>query len=155
MFLSRVISHDQLVIHMQKHSDGQESIYFVKYVIEAMQEVRERDAEAEAKKQVEVWKKVKDELQIAQKDMEVKLEKIRNEIDELENDVKYYKERASKEKKKRRRVEKKHSKGVDEVIELNEKVNKLKRKLLENEEESHSAWKVKELTNRILKKVLT
>ena len=155
MFLSRVISHDQLVIHMQKHSDGQESIYSVKYVIEAMQKVRERDAEAEAKRQVEVWKKVKDELQIAEKDVAVKLEKIRNEIDDLKNDVTYNKERASKEKKKRRRVEKKHSEGVDEVIELNEKVNKLKRKLLENEEESHSARKVKELTNRILKKVLT
>ena len=60
---------------------AEESIYFIKCVIDAMQKVRER--EEEAKRQAEVWKNVKHEILIAEEDMAVQLKKITNEIDEL------------------------------------------------------------------------
>ena len=102
MFLSSFTTHDHLVRHMQKHSNGQESIYFIKYVIDAMLKVREREAEVEAKRQREVWKNVKHEILIAEEDMAAKLKKITNEIEELKTEVKHYKEKASKEKKRRK-----------------------------------------------------
>ena len=109
---------------------AEESIYFIKCVIDAMQKVRER--EEEAKRQAEVWKNVKHEILIAEEDMAVQLKRITNEIDELKTEVRHYKERASKEKKRRKHVEKKQKESVDEAIELSDKVRELKRKLLED-----------------------
>ena len=111
---------------------AEESIYFIKCVIDAMQKVREREAEEEAKRQAEVWKNVKHEILIAEEDMAVQLKRITNEIDELKTEVRHYKERASKEKKRRKHVEKKQKESVDEAIELSDKVRELKRKLLED-----------------------
>lgn len=122
---------------------AEESIYFIKCVIDAMQKVREREAEEEAKRQAEVWKNVKHETLIAEEDMAVQLKRITNEIDELKTEVRHYKERASKEKKRRKHVEKKQKESVDEAIELSDKVRELKRKLLEEKGESRSAKKVK------------
>ena len=134
LFLSSFTTQDHLVRHMQKHSNGQESINFIKYVIDAMQKVREREAEVEAKRQREVWKNVKHEILIAEEDMAAKLKKITNEIDELKTEVKHYKEKVSKEKKRRKQAEKKQKESVNEAIELNDKVRQLKRKLLEEKE---------------------
>ena len=111
---------------------AEESIYFIKCVIDAMQKVREREVEEEAKRQAEVWKNVKHEILIAEEDMAVQLKRITNEIDELKTEVRHYKERASKEKKRRKHVEKKQKESVDEAIELSDKVRELKRKLLED-----------------------
>ena len=60
-----------------------------------------------------MWKNVKHEILMA-----VQLKKITNKIDELKTEVRHYKERASKEKKRRKHVEKKQKESVDEAIEL-------------------------------------
>ena len=83
------MNHENLVTHMQKHKNGQDSIYYIKYIMNNMEEGK-NSAVASVKREMEE----KQELDEAEKtQLKEKLKKTQKGLEDAKGDVRHYRRR--------------------------------------------------------------
>ena len=95
------MTHEKLVKHLQTHNAGQDSLYYIKYIMDKMEEAK-KDAVAEVKLEQE-QKRVQDEEEKSQ--LKEDLDRLQKDLAESKGDTRHYRKKVDTLKQEYKKLE--------------------------------------------------
>lgn len=83
------MTHEKLVKHLQTHNDGKDSLYYIKYIMDNMEEAK-KDAVADVKLEME-QKRGQDEEEKSQ--LKEDLDRLKKDLEESKGDTRHYRKK--------------------------------------------------------------
>jgi len=95
------MTHDKLVKHLQAHDAGRDSLYYIKYIMDQMEEAK-TDAVTDVKRELE-QKREKDEEEKSK--LKEERDRVKKDLEESKGDTRHYRKKADTKKQELARTE--------------------------------------------------